>query len=58
MRGINSRIYMIGVLMTLFGGAGLEGISLTNHGCFWLCNIMFSVGVGICAYQVMGMRDE
>lgn len=40
--------YAIGVLMVLIGGAGLAEISTSNHGCFWLCAIVFSVGIGVC----------
>lgn len=40
--------YALGVLMVLLGGSGLAEISTSNHGCFWLCAIVFSVGIGLC----------
>ena len=43
-----NKIYGIGVLLLLFGGAGLAEISTSNHGCFWLSAVMFSVGVAMC----------
>ena len=43
-----NKIYGIGVLLTLFGGAGLAEISTSNHGCFWLCALMFSFGLAMC----------
>ena len=42
------RMYAIGVLFILFGGSGLAEISTSNHGCFWLCAIIFSAGIGLC----------
>ena len=42
------RKFAIGVLLILLGGSGLAEISTSNHGCFWLCAIMFSVGIGLC----------
>lgn len=47
----SNKAYGIGVLLLLFGGAGLEGIELTNHGCFWLCATMFSVGIALCLWS-------
>lgn len=46
-----NKAYGIGVLLTLFGGAGLAEISTSNHGCFWLCATMFSVGVAMCLWS-------
>jgi uncharacterized membrane protein SpoIIM required for sporulation len=46
--GSKNKSYAIGVLLTFVGGAGLAEISTSNHGCFWLCAILFSVGVGLC----------
>lgn len=40
--------YALGVLMVLIGGSGLAEISTSNHGCFWLCAITFSIGIGLC----------
>ena len=40
--------FAIGVLMIFCGGSGLAEISTSNHGCFWLCAITFSIGVGFC----------
>lgn len=40
--------FAIGVLMIFCGGSGLAEISTSNHGCFWLCAITFSIGVGLC----------
>lgn len=48
MRGISNKAYGIGVLLTLFGGSGLAEIETSNHGCFWFCAVMFSVGIGLC----------
>lgn len=42
------RKFAIGVLMVTLGGAGLAEISTSNHGCFWLCAITFSIGIGLC----------
>jgi hypothetical protein len=46
---------VIGAILTTFGGAGLAEISTSNHGCFWLCAVMFSVGFAIC---LMGYCHE
>lgn len=46
---------VIGAVLTVFGGAGLAEISTSNHGCFWLCAVMFSVGLAMC---LMGYRHE
>lgn len=45
--------YAIGVLLLTFGGAGLAEIETSSHGCFWLCNLMFCIGIGLClaAYE-------
>ena len=48
MKGINNRTYGIGVLLVLAGGSGLAEISTSNHGCFWLCAAMFSIGLALC----------
>ena len=37
--------YGAGVLCTLAGGSGLAEIATSNHGCFWLCNILFVTGL-------------
>lgn len=39
---------VIGAILILFGGSGLAEISTSNHGCFWLCAVMFAVGFGMC----------
>ena len=46
---------VIGAVLTTFGGAGLAEISTSNHGCFWLCAVMFSVGLAMC---LMGYIHE
>ena len=46
---------VIGAVLTIFGGAGLAEISTSNHGCFWLCAVMFAVGFAMC---LMGYRHE
>ena len=43
--------YGIGCLLLLTGGSGLAEISTSNHGCFWLCAVMFSVGIGLCIWS-------
>lgn len=43
----------IGVLFTLAGGAGLAEISVSNHGCFALCTLMFAFGLAICVTDLM-----
>jgi len=50
------RMYGIGVLLTILGAAGLEGISLTDNGCFWLCAALFSVGFVMCLFSYK--KDE
>ena len=47
----SNKIYGIGVLLMLFGGAGLAEISTSNHGCFALCAVLFSVGIGMCIWS-------
>lgn len=42
------RAYIIGVICILLGGSGLAEISTSDHGCFWFCAILFSVGIGLC----------
>ena len=53
MKGSNKQV--IGAILTTFGGAGLAEISTSNHGCFWLCAVMFAVGFAIC---LMGYIHE
>jgi len=48
MRGKSNKTYAMGVLLTLLGGSGLAEISTSNHGCFWLCAAMFSLGFACC----------
>ena len=43
--------YGVGALMVLLGGSGLAEISTSNHGCFWLCAVVFSVGIGLCLWS-------
>ena len=53
--------YATGVLLTLIGGSGLAEISTSNHGCFWLCNLLFVAGISICLYEIItkeGEKDE
>ena len=47
----NNTLFGVGCLMTVFGGAGLAEISTSNHGCFWFCAILFSVGLGLCLWS-------
>ena len=49
--GSKDKTYGIGVLFTVLGSAGLAEISTSNHGCFWLCAVMFSVGIGLCLWS-------
>lgn len=41
-------MYGIGVLLVLFGGAGLAEISTSSHGVFALCALMFGIGLAMC----------
>ena len=53
--------YATGVLFTLIGGNGLAEIETSNHGCFWLCNLLFVTGLAICLYEIItkeGEKDE
>lgn len=53
--------YGIGVLCMLAGGSGLAEIATSNHGCFWLCNLLFVAGISICLYEIItkeGEKDE
>jgi len=45
------KAYAVGCLLTLVGGSGLAEISTSNHGCFWLCAITFSIGIGMCIWN-------
>lgn len=45
---MKGKIHGIGILMVLFGGAGLAEISTSNHGCFWFCAVLFAVGFALC----------
>lgn len=47
------KLYGIGVLFTLLGGAGLAEISTSNHGCFAICVTMFAVGFAICLTNII-----
>ena len=51
MKGKNNRRYAAGVLLVLFGGAGLAEISTSNHGCFWVCTIALAIGTAICVTE-------
>ena len=51
MRGSSNRIYGVGCLCVLAGGAGLAEISTSNHGCFWLCTIVFALGIAMCVWS-------
>lgn len=55
-----SKIYGIGVLLLLVGGAGLAEISTSSQGSFWLCNIVFSLGVAmvITSYKNFNNKDR
>ena len=44
---MKKNIFMIGAVLMVFGGAGLAEISTSNHGSFWVCNILLSVGIGL-----------
>ena len=54
-KGMKGSKQVIGAVLTTFGGAGLAEISTSNHGCFWLCAVMFAVGFAMC---LMGYRHE
>ena len=47
----SNKVYAVGCLLTLVGGAGLAEISTSNHGCFILCAVMFSIGIGMCVWS-------
>lgn len=51
MKSVNNCSYGIGALLMLLGGSGLAEIETSNHGCFWLCAVMFSVGIGFCIWS-------
>ena len=51
MKSVNKSSYGIGALLMLLGGSGLAEIETSNHGCFWLCAVMFSVGIGLCIWS-------
>ena len=51
MKSVNKSSYGVGVLLMLLGGSGLAEIETSNHGCFWLCAVMFSVGIGLCIWS-------
>lgn len=50
--------YATGVLCTLIGGNGLAEISTSNHGCFWLCTLVFVFGLSICLYEIITKEGE
>lgn len=45
------KAYGIGCLLLIAGGSGLAEISTSNHGCFWLCAVMFAAGIGMCIWS-------
>ena len=45
------RRYLTGVWLTFCGGSGLAEISTSNHGCFWICTILFAIGFAICVTE-------
>ena len=47
MKGSN-KLHALGVVLVVFGGAGLAEISTSSHGSFIVCATMFAVGFGIC----------
>lgn len=51
-------IHGIGALLMIFGGSGLAEISTSNHGCFWLCATLFSIGVALCLESIIGRSKK
>lgn len=51
---MNTDRYCAGVTFTLLGGAGLAEITTSNHGCFWLCVVVFSIGLAMCVAEFLG----
>lgn len=48
---MDSKLYGIGVFLTLVGGSGLAEISTSAHGSFVVCAIAFSIGVSLCVTE-------
>ena len=46
-----NKVYGIGCLLTLFGGAGLAEIATSSHGSFVICAAMFAVGYALCIWS-------
>lgn len=45
--------YATGALCALAGGSGLAEISTSNHGCFWLCAVIFTIGISTCLFEII-----
>ena len=50
MKGEN-KLYGWGLLLTVFGGAGLAEISTSEHGNFIFCAAIFALGFAMCLYS-------
>lgn len=48
MKGQTSKLYVLGLILTIIGGTGLAGINVNSDLLFWIYTIMFSVGFGCC----------
>jgi len=48
--GRKDKAFIVGVLLMVYGGAGLAEISTSSHGCFWLCAVALAVGIGLCLW--------
>ena len=47
----SNKVYGIGCLLALLGGAGLAEISTSSHGSFVICAALFSVGFAMCIWS-------
>ena len=50
--------YAAGVLSALAGGSGLAEIATSNHGCFWLCAVLFAIGISVCLYEIINGEEH
>jgi len=50
--------YAAGALSALAGGSGLAEISTSNHGCFWLCAVVFTIGICVCLYEIINGEES
>lgn len=47
----------IGAFMTLFGLSGMSD-AITGHGSFLVSSMVFSIGLGICLWNLFEGREE